>query len=280
MPLSVLSQVRMSTPNPSSQGFGNLETILKLLNLFELKKELDQPICAITSLSELQRQTELILETLERAFEMASESCSHWTINGLFGSGVIASSLEKLVHLTHQKLTPSYLSETSDNWQIRQISHTLVAEIAVNMSLNCLGLLASINPILTSLGIISTAVVETLVQYTLNLLAVESFSIFTVLIRQRLTEYPEFRNFLAEYRLYTNFFQAHQYQQVYNLQIQGDRDIFNVFKLIDTFSGVTNRRDLLHKLIRILEKDEIFQDRLKQKFAQLGGIFLKLSEML
>ncbi len=57
-------------------------------------------------------------------------------------------------------------------------------------------------------------------------------------------------------------------------------DIFKVFKLIDTFSGVTNRRDLLHKLIRILEKDGIFQDRLKQKFAQLGGIFLKLSEIL
>ena len=278
--LQILSHAPMPTPNTPDRGIGNLEFLLKLLNLFDLKKELDQPISPITSLSDLLRKTDKTLQTLEEAFEEVSSSCSHWTINSLFGSSVIASYLEKLVHQANQKLNPSHLQETSDNWKIGKFSHSLVAEITVSLSLNYLGILASINPVLTSLGIISTALGETLVQYALSILSVQSFSIFTELIRQRLTEYSEFRDFIPEYRLYTNFFQTHQYQQVYNLQIINSQDQFKVFKLIHTFWGVTNRRDLLHQLIRILEKDEVFQNRLKEKFFQLGVIFLKLSSML
>ena len=276
----VLSNVPMPTPNTSARGIGNLEFLLKLLNLLELKQELDQPIFPISSLSDLLQTTDLTLQTLETAFEKVSSSCSHWTLNSLFGSSVIASYLEKLVHQAHQKWSPDHLQETSANWKIDQFSHSLVAEITVSLSLNCLGIFASINPVLTSLGIISSAFGETLVQYTLSIVSVESFSIFTELIRQRLTEYSEFRDFIPEYRLYTHFFQTHQYQPAYNLQILNSQDQLKVFKLIHTFSGITNRRDLLHQLIKILEKDEIFQQRLKQKFSQLGVIFLKLSSML
>ena len=276
----VSSYAPMPTPNTSVRGIGNLDFLLKLLNLLELKQELDQPIFPISSLSDLLETTELTLQTLEVAFEKVSYSCSHWTLNSLFGSSVIASYLEKLVHQAHQKWNSTHLQKTSANWKIVDFSHSLVAEIAVSMSLNCLSILASINPVLTSLGIISTAVGETLIQYTLSIVSVESFAIFTELIRQRLTEYSEFRDFIPEYRLYTHFFQTHQYQPAYNLQILNSQDQFRVFKLIHTFSGVTNRRDLLHQLIKILEKDEIFQQRLKQKFSQLGIIFLKLSSML
>ncbi len=280
MPWEVLSHEPMTTPNTVDPGMGNLKFFLKLLNLFELKKELDQTISPITDLSDLLQTTDLTLQTLEEAFEKVSSSCSHWTINSLFGSSVIASSLEKLVHQVDRQLNPNHLQETTDNWQIKQFSHSLVAEITVSLSLNCLGLLASINPVLTSLGIVSAALGETLVQHMLSILSIQSFSVFTGLIRQRMTEYSEFRDFVPEYRLYTHFFQTHQYQPVYNLQIVNSQDQFKIFKLIHTFSGVTNRRDLLYQLIKILEKDEIFQQRLKQKFSQLGVIFWKLSSIL
>ena len=280
MPWEVLSDEPMTTPDTVDRGMGNLKFFLKLLNLFELKKELDQTISPITDLSDLLQTTDLTLQTLEEAFEKVSSSCSHWTINSLFGSSVIASSLEKLVHQVDRQLNPNHLQETTDRWQIKQFSHSLVAEITVSLSLNCLGLLASINPVLTSLGLVSAALGETLVQHMLSILSIQSFSVFTGLIRQRMTEYSEFRDFVPEYRLYTNFFQTHQYQPVYNLQIANSQDQFKIFKLIHTFSGVTNRRDLLYQLIKILEKDEIFQQRLKQKFSQLGVIFWKLSSIL
>ncbi len=275
-----LSHDPMPTSNNADRGMDNLKFFLKFLNLFELKKELDLPISPIADLSDLVRTTDLTLQTLEEAFEKVSSSCSHWTINSLFGSSVIASSLEKLVHQVDRQFNPKHLQETSDNWKIKQFSHSLVAELTISLSLNCLGLLTSINPVLTSLGIISAALGETLVQHMLSILSIQSFSVFTELIRQRLSEYSEFRDFIPEYRLYTNFFQTHQYQPVYNLQIVNSQDQFKIFKLIHTFSGVTNRRDLLHQLIKILEKDEIFQQRLKQKFSQFGVIFWKLSSIL
>ena len=276
----VLSHNPMSTPNNADRGIGNLKFFLKLLNLFELQKELDQPVSPINDLSDLLQTTDLTLQTLEEAFEKVSSSCSHWTINSLFGSGVIASSLEKLVHQADRQFNPNNLQETSDNWRIKQFTHSLVAELTISISLNCVGLLASINPVLTSLGIVSAALGETLVQHMLSIISIQSFSAFTELIRQRLTEYSEFRDFIPEYRLYTNFFQTYQYQPVYNLQIVNSQDQLKIFKLIHTFSGVTNRRDLLYQLIKILEKDEIFQQRLKQKFSQLGVIFWKLSSIL
>ena len=276
----VLSHDPMPTPNTADRSIGNLKFFLKLLNLFELKKELDQPISPITDLSDLLRTTDLTLQNLEEAFEKVSASCSHWTINSLFGSSVIASSVEKLVHQIDRQLNPNHLQETADTWKIKQFSHSLVAEITISLSLNCLGLLASINPVLTSLGIVSAALGETLVQHMLSIVSIQSFSVFTELIRQRLTEYSEFRDFVPEYRLYTNLFQTYHYQPIYNLQIVEPQDQFKIFKLIHTFSGVTNRRELLHQLIRILEKDEIFQQRLKQKFSQLGVIFWKLSSIL
>ena len=268
MPLNVLSHTKIPKPNSRNQSVDNLEILLKLLNLFELKEELDQPLSPITDLEDLQRKTELTLQTLEQAFAKVSANCSHWTLNSLFGSTVIASYLEKLIH------------QASDHQKLGKFTHSLMVEVVLNLSLNSLGLLASINPFLTSLGIISTALAETLLQYGLNFVAVESFAIFTALIRQRMTEYSEFKDFIPEYRIYTNFFQAHQYQSVYNLEILKTQDNLKVFKFIHTLSEVTNRRDLVHQLIKILEKDEIFQDRLKEKFSQLGGIFLTLSKIL
>jgi len=276
----VFSHNPMPAPNNADRGIGNLKFFLKLLNLFELKQELDRPISPISDLSDLLRTTDLTLQTLEEAFEKVSSSCSHWTINSLFGSSVIASSLEKLVHQVDRQFNPNHLQETSDNWKIKQFTHSLVTELTISISLNCLGLFTSINPVLTSLGIVSAALGETLVQHMLSIVSIQSFAVFTELIRQRLTEYSEFRDFIPEYRLYTNFFQTHQYQPVYDLQIVNSQDQFKIFKLIHTFSGVTNRRDLLHQLITVLEKDEIFQQRLKQKFSQLGVIFWKLSSIL
>ena len=108
----------------------------------------------------------------------------------------------------------------------------------------------------------------------------QSFSIFTGLIRQRLTEYSEFKDFIPEYRLYTNFFREHDYQPTYNLQISALQEQLRVFKLINTLSAVNSRGNLLHHLILILEKDEVFQLRLKEKFSQLGVIFWKLASIL
>ena len=268
MPFYSLSHGRIPTPNSDTQSVDSLEILLKLLNLFELKKELDQPLSPITGLEDLQNKAELTLKTLEEVFEKVSSNCSHWTVNSLFGSTVMASYLEKLIH------------QASNNDKIGKFTHSLLAEIVLNLSLYSLSLLASINPFLTSLGIISAALGETVVQYLLNFVAVESFAIFTALIRQRLTEYSEFRNFIPEYRMYTNFFQAHQYQSVYNLEILNSQDSFKVFKLIHTLSEVTNRRDLVHRLMKILEKDEIFQQRLRNNFSQVGGIFFTLSKIL
>ena len=278
MSLFVLSHVRRPIPNAGAQSVSNLESLLKLLNLLELKKELDQPLSPIASLDDLLGKTELTLRTLEQGFEKVSSNCSHWTLNSLFGSTVVASYLENLIHQANQNLAPQNPLQTSDNRKIGKFTHTLVAEMVISLSLNSLTLLASINPFLTSLGIISTALGETLVQYGLNLLSVQSFSIFTALSRQRLTEYSEFRDFIPEYRIYTHFFQAHQYQPVYNLQILESQDNFKIFKLIHSLSGVTNRRDLVHQLMIILEKDEIFRDRLKKKLAQLGGIFFEIEQ--
>ncbi len=270
----------MSLPNESKKDFDRLNTLIKLLNLWEVKQELEQPISPITSLSDLYQKTDSTLQVLEVAFARVSDSCSHWTINSLLGSNVIASYLEKLVHRANQKFNRFQPQETLEQRKIREFSHSLVAEITVSVSLNYLSLLASINPILTSVGIISAALGETLIQYALNIVSIQSFSIFTQLIRQRLTEYSEFKDFLPEYKLYTNFFRMHHYRPVYNLQIIDFPDQLKIFKLIHSFSGVTNRGNLLHQLILILEKDEIFQERLKQKFSQLGVIFWKLASML
>ena len=275
-----LSHGKIPTPPGGAPSVGHLETLLKLFNLFELKKELDQPLAPITGLDDLLSKTELTLGTLELAFEKVSSKCSHWTLNSLFGSTVVASSKENLIHQVQPNLVPHNLQKTSDNRKIGKFTHSFVAELVVSLSLNSLALWASINPFLTSLGIISTALGETIVQYGLNLLSVQSFAIFTALIRQRLTEYPEFRDFIPEYRIYTHFFQARQYQPVYNLQIVNSQDNFKVFKLIHTLSAVTNRRDLVHQLMSILEKDEIFQERLRKKLAQVGGIFVQLSKII
>ena len=251
-----------------------------MLKLWEVKQELEQPISPITSLSDLYQKTDSTLQVLEVAFAKVSDSCSHWTINSLLGSNVIASYLEKLVHRANQKFNRSQPQETLEQRKIREFSHSLVAEITVSVSLNYLSLLASINPLLTSVGIISAAFGETLIQYALNIVSVQSFSIFTQLIRQRLTEYSEFKDFLPEYKLYTSFFRVHHYRPVYDLQIIDFPDQLKIFKLIHSFSGVTNRGKLLHQLILILEKDKIFQERLKQKFSQFGVIFWKLASML
>ena len=270
----------MSLPNDSEKDIDRLNTIIKLLKLWEVKQELEQPISPITSLSDLYQKTDSTLQVLEVAFAKVSDSCSHWTINSLLGSNVIASYLEKLVHRANQKFNRSQPQETLEQRKIREFSHSLVAEITVSVSLNSLSLLASINPLLTSLGIISAAFGETLIQYALNIVSVQSFSIFTQLIRQRLTEYSEFKDFLPEYKLYTSFFRVHHYRPVYDLQIIDFPDQLKIFKLIHSFSGVTNRGKLLHQLILILEKDKIFQERLKQKFSQFGVIFWKLASML
>ncbi len=269
-----------ATPNDSEKASDRLDIVLKLLNLGEVKQELEQPISPITSLSDLYQQTDSTLQILEVAFAKVSDSCSHWTINSLLGSNVIASYLEKLVHRANQKFNRFQPQETLEQRKIREFSHSLVAEITVSVSLNYLSLLASINPILSSVGIISAALGETLIQYALNIVSVQSFSIFTQLIRQRLMEYSEFKDFIPEYQLYTNFFSVHHYRPVYNLQIIDSQDNLKIFKLIHNFSGVTNRGNLLHQLILILEKDEIFQQRLKQKFSQFGVIFWKLSSNL
>lgn len=270
----------MSLPNDSKKDIDRLNTIIKLLKLWEVKQELEQPISPITSLSDLYQKTDSTLQVLEVAFAKVSDSCSHWTINSLLGSNVIASYLEKLVHRANQKFNRSQPQETLEQRKIREFSHSLVAEITVSVSLNYLSLLASINPLLTSVGIISAAFGETLIQYALNIVSVQSFSIFTQLIRQRLTEYSEFKDFLPEYKLYTSFFRVHHYRPVYDLQIIDFPDQLKIFKLIHSFSGVTNRGKLLHQLILILEKDKIFQERLKQKFSQFGVIFWKLASML
>ncbi|MDJ0898829.1 MAG: hypothetical protein QNJ55_08450 [Xenococcus sp. MO_188.B8] len=270
----------MSLPNDSEKDIDRLDTIIKLLNLWQVKQELEQPISPITSLSDLYQKTDSTLQVLEVAFAKVSDSCSHWTINSLFGANIISSYLEKLVHRANQKFNRSQPQETLEQRKIREFSHSLVAEITVSVSLNYLSLLASINPLLTSLGIVSAAFGETLIQYALNIVSVQSFSIFTQLIRQRLTEYSEFKDFLPEYKLYTSFFRVHHYRPVYNLQIIDFPDQLTIFKLIHSFSGVTNRGKLLHQLILILEKDKIFQERLKQKFSQFGVIFWKLASML
>ncbi len=270
----------MSLPNDSEKDIDRLNTIIKLLKLWEVKQELEQPISPITSLSDLYQKTDSTLQVLEVAFAKVSDSCSHWTINSLLGSNVIASYLEKLVHRANQKFNRSQPQETLEQRKIREFSHSLVAEITVSVSLNYLSLLASINPLLTSVGIISAAFGETLIQYALNIVSVQSFSIFTQLIRQRLTEYSAFKDFLPEYKLYTSFFRVHHYRPVYDLQIIDFPDQLKIFKLIHSFSGVTNRGKLLHQLILILEKDKIFQERLKQKFSQFGVIFWKLASML
>ncbi|MDJ0647974.1 MAG: hypothetical protein QNJ60_04645 [Xenococcaceae cyanobacterium MO_188.B19] len=266
-----------ATSNDSEKDFDRLNTFLKLLNLFELKQELEQPISPITSLSDLCQKTDSTLQVLEVTFAEVSDSCSHWTLNSLFGSNVIASYLEKLIH---QLFNPDLVEETLQQRQIRKFSHSLVSEITVSVAINYLGLLSSINPILSSLGIISAALGETLIQSALNIVSVQSFAIFTQLIRQRLTEYSEFKNFIPEYRLYTHFFHQHHYNQVYNLQINDFPDHLQIFKLIHSFSGVTNRGNLLNQLILILEKDAIFQARLEEKFSRLGRIFWKLVSIL
>ncbi len=280
MSLDASSYRSSATPNDSEKDFDRLGAFLKLLNLFELKQELEQPISPIAGLSDLCQKTDATLQVLEVTFAKVSDSCSHWTINSLFGSNVIASYLEKLVHRVNQKFDPCQPQETLEQQKIREFSHSLIAEITVSVSLNYLSLVASINPILTSVGIISAALGETLIQYALNIVSVQSFSIFTQLIRQRLTEYSEFKDFIPEYKLYTNFFRAHDYQPTYNLQIIDSQDYLKVFKLIETFSAVTNHGNLLHQLILILEKDEVFQARLKEKFSQLGVIFWKLTSIL
>ena len=266
--------------NDSEKDFERLDTFLKLLNLFELKQELEQPISPITGLSDLCQKTDATLQVLEVAFAKVSDSCSHWTINSLFGSNAIATYLEKLVHRANQKIDRFQPQETTEQRKIREFSHSLLAEITVSLSLNYFNLLAGINPMLIGVGIISTALGETLIQYALNIVSVQSFSIFTQLIRQRLTEYSEFKDFMPEYKLYTNFFRVHDYKPTYNLKISDRQDNLKVFKLIDSFSEINNRGTLLHQLIIILEKDEVFQARLKQKFSQLGVIFWKLSSIL
>ena len=269
-----------ATPNDSKKDVDRLGTFLKLLNLFELQQELKQPVSPITGLSDLCQKTDATLQVLEVTFAKVSDSCSHWTINSLFGSHFIASYLEKLVHRANQKFDLCQPQETLEQEKIREFSHSLIAEITVSLSLNYLNLLAGINPILSGVGIISTAFGETLIQYALNIVSVQSFSIFTQLIRQRLTEYSEFKDFIPEYKLYTNFFHVYDYQPAYHLQISARQDHLRVFKLIDCFSEVNNRGNLLHQLILILEKDEVFQARLKQKFSQLGVIFWKLASIL
>ena len=266
--------------NDSEKDFKRLDNFLKLLNLLELKQELEQPISPITGLSDLCQKTDATLQVLEVAFAKVSDSCSHWTINSLFGSNAIATYLEKLVHRANQKIDRFQPQETTEQRKIREFSHSLLAEITVSLSLNYFNILAGINPMLIGVGIISTALGETLIQYALNIVSVQSFSIFTQLIRQRLTEYSEFKDFMPEYKLYTNFFRVHDYKPTYNLQISERQDNLKVFKLIDSFSEINNRGTLLHQLIIILEKDEVFQARLKQKFSQLGVIFWKLSSIL
>lgn len=264
-------------PHDSEQDFDRLATLLKWFNLLELKQELEQPILPITSLSNLCQQTDSTLQVLEVAFAQVSDSCSHWTINSLFGSNVLASYLEKLVH--HQ-FNPFAQPATRKQQAIRQFSHSLVSELTVSLALNYLSLLSSLNPLLTSVGIISAAVAETLIQSALNLVSVQSFSIVTELIRQRLREYSEFKDFLPEYQLYTHFFQRHHYRPVYQLQIINFPDHLQIFKLIHTFAGVTNRGNLLQQLILVLEKDPIFQARLKVKLAQGGVMVWKLVSIL
>ena len=281
MSLEDLSHASKSKTNSYFQSVAILEGLLKLFNLTKLKQELEQPLSPITSLDDLSVQTDCTLKILERSFETVSASCSHWSLNTLFGSTVIASYAEKLIdHLLSHKFTPQNFGKTSNSEKTRTFTRSLIAEIAVSMSFNFLGLLTTINPWLTSLGIISTALGETLIHYGLNYVSIQSFSIFTGLIRQRVKEYSEFRAFVPEYRLYTNFFESHQYQPVYDLQILKSQDIFKVFKFIHTFSEVTDRRDLIHQLIRVLEKDEIFQERMKKNLYQLGGVFLNFGKVI
>ncbi|MBP0018041.1 MAG: hypothetical protein J7647_10845 [Cyanobacteria bacterium SBLK] len=276
MPLAILSSSLKSSDYPGDRDVDYLEAFLKLLNLFDLKKELECPISPVTDLEDLFRETDRTLKSLETAFAKISASCSHWTINSLFGSTAIASLLENLVHRVHPQFDIFHLKESENRWQLNQFGHHLIAELIVSISLNSLGVLASLNPILMSLGIISTALAETLVQYILNIFSVQSFSIFTELIRQRLKEYSEFRNFVHEYKVYASFFQSHCYQQSYDLKIANSCDTLKVFKITHTFIGIASRRDLLKEILGILDKDEVFQERLKQKFSQLGVIFLKL----
>lgn len=280
MPLAALSAFPQPISSISDRDVDYLEAFLKLLNLFDLKKELDRSVSPVTDLSSLFAETDRTLQSLETAFEKISASCSHWTINSVFGSTAIASFLENLVHRAHPRFDIFNLKESQDKWKIKQFSHSLIAELIVSVSLNSLGILASINPVLMSLGIVSTALAETLVQYIINIFSVQSFSIFTELIRQRLKEYSEFRDFVPEYRLYTAFFHTQRYQQSYDLRISSSRDNLKVFKLIHTFLRVKNRRDLLQEVVKILEKDEVFQERLKQRFSQVGVMFLKLLSKL
>ena len=280
MSLNVSFRRAFTTSNEPQKDVDRLGTFLKLLNLFQLRQELEQPISPVTSLSDLCQKTDATLQVLEVTFAQVSDSCSHWTINSLFGSHVIASYLEKLVHQANQKFDPCQPPETLEQRKIKEFSHSLIAEITVSLALNCFNVLASINPILIGVGIISTAFGETLIQYALNIVSVQSFSIFTQLIRQRLTEYSEFKDFIPEYKLYTNFFREHDYQPTYNLQISDRQDHLKVFKLIETFSAVNSRGNLLHQLILVLEKDEVFQARLKEKFSQLAVIFWKLASIL
>lgn len=276
MPLSVLSSSLESSDRVDDRPIDYLEIFLKLLNLFDLKQELERPISPIANLGALFSETDYTLKSLETTFAKISTTCSHWTINSLFGSTAIASFLENLVHRVSLNFNIANQDNPEEHRKSNQFGHSLIAELIVSISLNFIGFFTSINPVLMALGIVSSAFAETLFEYIFNIVSVQSFAIFTQLIRQRLKEYSEFRDFVPSYRVYTAFFQSHCYQQSYDLKIQSSDDTFKVFKLTHTFLKISTRRELLKEVVKILDNDEVFQERLKQRFSQMGVVFLKL----
>ena len=259
-----------------------LGILLELLNLGEVKQGLEESVEPISSLSDLSQNTDAALQILEAAFAKVAECCNHWTVNSLLGSGPIVSYSEKVIYRVSKKLDRSLLTspDSLDEKEAKEFTYSFIAEITLSVGLNYLSLLLSVNPILTGLGIISAALGETLIQSTMNTLTTHSFVIFTNLVRQRLSEYPDFKDFFPEYRLYTNLFREYNYEMTYDLEIAEFPDHLKTFKLIHAFSGVTNRGNLLYRLVVVLKKDKVFQARFEKKFCYFGKILWKLTLIL
>ncbi|MDY6781914.1 MAG: hypothetical protein SW833_05075 [Cyanobacteriota bacterium] len=262
------------------RGLDYFSTFLSSLHLFQLSKELDQPLSSIASLEDLQQKIDRTLQALENAFEKASGCCSHWTIGGLFGAGPIASSLEQLLHKTPAKFHPQLAKKYENSSNLHRFGKSFAAELAVGIGLNSIALMHSFTPALALLSLISSSFLETLIQHLIDTISLQSFCVFTKLIRERLVEYTEFRLFVPEYRVYDKFFNEHRHQLSPKWQASEPADNSKIFKTIYLFGTAESRRALLRKILKVLKRDEIFRSRLQKRLPKLGFVFLKTLEVL
>ncbi|MDY7014269.1 MAG: hypothetical protein SVX43_11850 [Cyanobacteriota bacterium] len=280
MPLQAFSTWTGTTAVARDRDASASNRFLNPLNLFELSRELDQPLSPITSLEDLQEKTDRTLQALEKAFLKASEFCSHWTIGSLFGSTPIACYLERLLHKKTMGFDLKDPKKCKKESNLNRFGRSLFTEIAVSLSLDFIFLMHSYSPAIALLSLVSTSFIETLVQHFFDLISLQSFGIFTELIRERLTEYAEFKSFVPEYRVYANFCETYRHRLGAAWQRPESTDASKLFKTIYTFDRAADRRALLHKLLKVLKADEVFRARLEKKLSKLGFIFLKALEIL